>query len=87
MTTEDGNVNDATYTAISAADEFVAVLDTPRAVMGHTGVCDGLATGAGNAADDDECVTEVGYKIEITALQEAGDDYTATLTYIATPIF
>jgi hypothetical protein len=87
MTTEDGDVNDATYTAISAADRFVAVLDTPRAVMGHTGVCDGLATGAGDASDDDECVTEVGYKIQITALQEAGDDYTATLTYIATPIF
>jgi hypothetical protein len=87
MTTEDLNVNDATYTAISAADRFVAVLDTPRAVMGHTGVCDGLATGAGTAADDDECLTEVGYKIQITALQEAGDDYTATLTYIATPIF
>lgn len=87
MTTEDGDVNDTTYTAIDAADEFVAVLDTPRAVMGHTGVCDGVATGAGDATDDDECLTEVGYKIEITSLQEAGDDYTATLTYIATPTF
>jgi hypothetical protein len=32
-------------------------------------------------------VTEVGYKIEITPLQEAADDYTTTLTYIATPTF
>ena len=87
MITEDGNVVDTTYTAIAAADEFVAVLNTPRAIMGHTGVCDGIETGAGDASDDDECLTEVGYKIEITSLQEAGDDYTATLTYIATPIF
>ncbi len=31
--------------------------------------------------------TTVGYKVEISALQEAGDDYQAVLTYIATPTF
>ena len=31
--------------------------------------------------------TTVAYKIEITELQEAATDYTATLTYIATPVF
>lgn len=31
--------------------------------------------------------TTVAYKVEITALQEAAKDYTATLTYIATPVF
>ena len=31
--------------------------------------------------------TRVGYRVQITALQEAATDYTATLTYIATPVF
>jgi hypothetical protein len=31
--------------------------------------------------------TTVAYKVEISNLQEAADDYTATLTYIATPVF
>lgn len=31
--------------------------------------------------------TTVAYKVEITALQEAAKDYTATLMYIATPVF
>jgi hypothetical protein len=31
--------------------------------------------------------TTVAYKVEITTLQEAANDYTATLTYIATPVF
>lgn len=31
--------------------------------------------------------TTVAYKAEITALQEAAKDYTATLTYVATPVF
>jgi hypothetical protein len=31
--------------------------------------------------------TTVAYKVEITPLQEAAKDYTATLTYIATPVF
>jgi hypothetical protein len=31
--------------------------------------------------------TTVGYRLEITNLQEAAKDYTATLTYIATPVF
>ncbi len=34
-----------------------------------------------------ESFTRVGYKIEIGTLQEAADDYTATLTYVATPVF
>jgi hypothetical protein len=31
--------------------------------------------------------TTVAYKIEVMALQEAAKDYTATLTYVATPVF
>lgn len=52
--------------------------DTPEEVMCHTGPSDGEAEHIGT--------TRVGYQIEITALQPAGD-YTNTLTYIATPTF
>lgn len=85
MTTEDGNTFGGP--AFTAADQFIAVLNTPQVVFAHNGPSDGATTGGGTAADDDIGVTEVGYKIEITPLQEAADDYTATLTYIATPTF
>jgi hypothetical protein len=54
-------------------------MTTPRAIMAHTGPSDGVTPGIGFAT--------VGYKAEITALQEAGDDYNTMLTYIATPTF
>lgn len=92
MTTEDGDVFGggafgATAPNFTGTDEYIAVLDTPQVIFGHNSVCDGTTTGAGNAGDDDACLTEVGYRIEITPLQEAGDDYNTTLTYIATPTF
>lgn len=61
-----------------AAGEYAAASTTPRTVMSHTGPANGAgATGAAT----------VGYKVEISGLQEAGDDYSATLTYVATPTF
>lgn len=62
-----------------ASEEFAAASTTPRVVMSHNGPSNGTGTGEGT--------TRVGYQVEISALQEAGDDYTATLTYVATPIF
>jgi hypothetical protein len=62
-----------------ASEQFVGVSTTPKIVMGHTGPANGAGTGVGT--------TTVGYEIQISALQEAGDDYTAQLTYIATPTF
>jgi hypothetical protein len=53
---------------------WVSPSTTPRTVWSHTSVV--------NAS-----TTRVGYQADISALQEAGDDYTATLTYIATPTF
>jgi hypothetical protein len=50
-----------------------------RAVFYHDGPADGVTTDQGS--------TTVGYQIEITAFQEAGSDYTANLTYVATPTF
>ena len=75
LTSEDSNLN---------ADEFgsalfVAASTTPRQIFSHTGPADGLTADIGE--------TDIGYQIQISALQEAGDDYSTILTYIATPTF
>lgn len=61
------------------AQEFAAASTSPRIVMSHDGPTNGTITGEGT--------TFVGYRVEINGLQEAGDDYIATLTYVATPTF
>lgn len=61
------------------ANEWASASTSPRVVMSHTGPANGTGTGTGT--------TTVGYKVQIGGLQEAGDDYTATLTYVATPTF
>ncbi len=58
---------------------FVSASTTPVEVFRHNGPSDGTTQNIGRAT--------VGYKAEISPLQEAGDDYTATLTYVATPVF
>jgi len=63
-----------------ADNEFVAASSTaPVEVFRNNGPSDGTTAHLGQ--------TEVGYQIEISALQEAAEDYTATLTYVATPVF
>ena len=62
-----------------AANQWVSASTTPRAIMAHTGPADGVSPNIG--------IARVGYQIQISALQEAGDDYSTTLTYIATPTF
>lgn len=55
-------------------------IDNPVEVFYHnTATENGAGVGVGS--------TTVAYKIEIMELQEAAKDYTATLTYIATPVF
>lgn len=77
--------NDTTLSAGSATDlytggdNFVAILNTPVEVMRHSGPTDGTGAGVG--------IADVIYNVEISALQEAAEDYTATLTYVATPVF
>ena len=59
---------------------FVSASSTaPVEVFRHDGPTNGTITGEGT--------TRVGYKIEVSNLQEAADDYQATLTYVATPVF
>jgi hypothetical protein len=61
------------------ADTWVAASTSPIAVMGHNGPSDGIQAGSG--------FTRVGYQVQISALQEAGNDYSTELRYIATPTF
>ncbi len=58
---------------------WVAASTTPRQVFSATSSADGIAANVGS--------TTVGYQVQISALQEAADDYSTTLTYIATPTF
>jgi hypothetical protein len=79
-----GITSDDATTTRSAADEFgsqeyIGATTSPRVVMSHDGPANGVGVGVGT--------TTVGYRVEITNLQEAGEDYEATLTYIATPTF
>lgn len=80
VTTEDTDAADAIYTGDEfASNEFISVSTTPRAVFAHNAPSDGVTPNIGS--------TTVGYQVQITPLQEAGDDYQTTLTYIATPTF
>ena len=64
------------------SEEFIGVTTTARVVMSHDGPVNGT-----NDAGLGQGTTTVGYEIEIGSLQEAGDDYSAQLTYVATPVF
>ena len=71
LTTEDS-------TQSFGASNYVAVTTDPVVVFSNDGPSDGITADVGQ--------TRVGYKIEVSALQPAGE-YTTTLTYIATPVF
>lgn len=76
LTSEDSSLN--------LADEFgtdlwVSASTTPRRIFDHTGPADGVTNNEGR--------TRIGYQVQISPLQEAGDDYNTTLTYVATPTF
>jgi len=60
-------------------DKWVAASTTPRIIFSHNDPVNGAGQGYGT--------TTVGYRVQITPLQEAGDDYNTTLMYIATPTF
>lgn len=72
---------DATLTA---GDEFGTALYAgnllaPREVFMHNGPADGNTANIGS--------TTVAYRVQITALQEAANDYSARVIYVATPTF
>lgn len=76
ITSED---TDTTRVTEFANNQWQGVTTTPTVIFSHTGPADETTPGIGS--------TTIGYQVEITALQEAGDDYSAVLTYIATPTF
>jgi hypothetical protein len=62
-----------------ASNKWVAASTTPRQIFENNGPADGATANSGS--------TTVGFQVEISALQEAADDYSTTLTYVATPTF
>lgn len=82
LTTDDESLTNALtdpFDAGGVGQLFVSASTTPVEVFRHNGPADGSTQNVGTA--------KVGYKVEISPLQEAGNDYTATLTYVATPVF
>ncbi len=77
--TSDDNDIDSRAGNNFASGEFIAASTTPREIMQHDGPVNNAGMGVGT--------TTIGYKVRISALQEAADDYSTTLTYIATPTF
>ncbi len=77
LTSTDGTT---TRTLEFGSDQWVSGSTTaPIVIMGHDDVSDGTTDGIGS--------TTVGYQVQISALQEAGDDYSTRLRYVATPVF
>ena len=75
-TTDDSLLSGA---AFANGVNFVSASTTPVEVFHHTGPADAQTADQGRAT--------VIFKVEVSALQEAAEDYTATLTYVATPVF
>jgi len=74
-----GTPNTGEFSNGGSGDRWVAASTTPRAIFSHDGPSNGVTQDVGSAT--------IGYQVQITPLQEAGDDYTTTLMYIATPTF
>jgi hypothetical protein len=72
-------------TSLPAGDEYGDILfagltsTSTRTVLYHTGSADGTTAHIGR--------TRVGYRAQVSSLQEAATDYTNQLTYVCTPIF
>ena len=77
ITSEDSTLsNGDNFGANLWAGNFV---NNPREVMYHDEPSDGIEVDTGS--------TTVGFQAEIMAFQEAGTDYEAVITYVATPVF
>jgi hypothetical protein len=74
LTTDTADPNDNFATAT-----FVGNITTPRNIFAHNGPSDGTTANKGRAS--------VAVKIEIGSLQEAANDYSNYLTFVATPTF
>lgn len=83
LTTNDetlgGGLTDVFLANGAGSNRYVAASTTAVEVFRNDGPADGTTTNKGR--------TQVGYRVEISTMQEAAEDYTATLTYVATPVF
>jgi hypothetical protein len=77
ITSDDTSLSSAPVTF--GSNNWAGNIVTPREVFYHTGPSDGTTVNVGQV--------KVGFQIQIASLQEAGNDYNNTLTYVATPIF
>ena len=75
LTSDDTDLNAGEF----SGGKWVAASTTPRQIFKHTGPADGTT--------QDKGLAKIGYQIQVSPLQEAGDDYSTVLTYIATPTF
>jgi hypothetical protein len=76
VTSEDADLNGDEFGTALYAGNFAT---TSRVIFSHNGPADGATPNIG--------MTRVAYKIEISSLQEAGNDYSNRLTYVCTPLF
>lgn len=76
VTSEDADLNGDEFGSQLFAGNFAT---TSRVIFAHTGPADGATPNIG--------LTRVAYKIEISPLQEAGNDYSNRFTYVCTPLF
>jgi hypothetical protein len=79
ITSDDADEGGGEFVATTTTPYVGNILSAPRTVFTHFGPSDGLTQNKGLA--------KVAYKIEISDLQAAGNDYTNTITYVATPTF
>ena len=82
VTSDDGSLTAGLtnpFNVGSGGNRYISASTTPVEVFRHNGPTNGATQGQGT--------TKVGYKTQISPLQEAADDYQATLTYVATPVF
>lgn len=75
LTSDDQDLNGGEF----VSGLYTGSFDKPRPVFSNNGPSDGTTQNKGKA--------DVFYTIQIGTLQEAGNDYTNTLTYVATPTF
>lgn len=78
LTSDDSDLNGGEFTS-GGGDKWVAASTTPRQIFSHNDPADGVTQDVGSAT--------IGYRVQISPLQEAADDYNTTLMYIATPTF
>jgi hypothetical protein len=78
ITSDDTDLNGGEFTS-GGGRKYAGDFNAARQVFSHTAPSDGTTQDIGKA--------RIGFKIQISALQEAAKDYTNRIIYVATPTF